>query len=65
MEGDLIKQRLKKLDKNQNWLAEEIGTSKQIVSRYAQGVYVPKKELMEKLFKALEVQYKTIDDLVN
>jgi len=60
----LIKQRLTELGKTQKWLAEQLGITEGPVSRYISGRTTPKKSLQEKLFRALEVPYHTLDDLL-
>lgn len=40
--GDLVKQKLKELGKNQSWLAEQLGVSRQAASFYAQGKSIPR-----------------------
>ena len=62
--SNLIKERLKELGKNQSWLSRKLGVSREAVSKYAQGKYTPDNEVLEKLYSALEVPYKTLDDLL-
>ncbi|MFH1181976.1 MAG: helix-turn-helix domain-containing protein [Candidatus Woesearchaeota archaeon] len=62
--SDLIVTRLEELGKNQAWLAGEIGRSREMVSKYAQGKNIPSGKVLERLFLALDVPYKTIDDLL-
>ena len=62
--SDLIKRRLKELKKNQSWLSREIGVSREVVSKYVQGKHIPNNGVLERLFSALEVPYKTLDDLL-
>ena len=63
---DLIHSYLKKFKKNQSWLAEKIGVSRQAVSFYALGKSIPKYETLDKLFNILEVKRKpkSLCDLV-
>ena len=53
---DLIHSYLKKFKKNQSWLAEKIGVSRQAVSFYALGKSIPKYETLDKLFNILEIK---------
>jgi DNA-binding XRE family transcriptional regulator len=62
--GGLIRRRLKNLGKNQSWLAEEIGVTRQSVSLYVKGRSVPKDDLLQKLYSSLDVQYGILDDLL-
>lgn len=62
--SDLIKRRLREKCKNQTWLARKIGVTRQAVSLYAKGKIIPNEMSLRKLFLALEVNYQTIDDLV-
>jgi ribosome-binding protein aMBF1 (putative translation factor) len=62
--SNLIKRNLKKLGKEQNWLAEKLGVTKGTVSKYASGTYIPNYERLQKLFKVLKLPYKTIDDIL-
>ena len=60
----LIKRRLKELGKNQTWLSKRMGVSREAVSRYVQGESIPHKKPLKRLYSALKVPYKTIDDLL-
>ena len=62
--SDLIKRRLKELGKNQSWLAEEIGVTRQAVSLYVKGRTTPTNDLLQKLYSSLDVTYETLDDLL-
>ena len=62
--SDLIKRSLKKLGKNQSWLASQIKVSRESVSKYAQGKRTPNREKLKRLFSALDVPYRTLDDLL-
>ena len=55
---NLIHSYLNKLWKNQSWLAEQIGVSRQAVSLYASGKIIPKYETLDKLFNILKVKRK-------
>jgi transcriptional regulator with XRE-family HTH domain len=57
--GDLIKKRLKELGENQSWLAKQIGVSREAVSKYIQGEYIPRDKVLERLYSSLDVPYKT------
>ena len=60
----LMQQRLTELGKTQRWLSEQLGITEGSVSRYLSGKTIPRKILQEKLFSALELSYKTLDDLL-
>ncbi|MFC1742001.1 hypothetical protein ACFL3V_05690 [Nanoarchaeota archaeon] len=62
--SDLIRKRLKKLGKDQAWLAGEMGITCQAVSSYVKCRHIPRKALLEQLFSALDVPYRTMDDLL-
>ncbi len=62
--GSLIKTRLKKLGKNYSWLAEEAETTRASISLYGQGKIMPGEETLKKIFDALGVKYKTLDDVL-
>lgn len=61
--GILIKERLIKLGKEQKWLAEQLGVTEGAVTRYKIGEITPKNGLQERLFRLLEVPYRTLEDL--
>src|SRR3989344_2138776 len=67
-QSDLIRGRLEEMGKNQSWLAEQLGVSKQAVSLYIQGKSKPRGERLDKLLRVLNINNrekpKTIDDLV-
>ncbi len=48
-----INRRLSELGRNQSWLADQLGVSRQVVSQYAQGKLVPRGANLEKLVRAL------------
>ena len=60
----LIKRRLKELGKSQSWLSWQVDVSKQSASIYTQGKSIPNEERLEKLFSALGVPYRTLEDLL-
>ncbi len=62
--GALIRDRLKELGKNQSWLSLQIDVSRESVSNYVKGECMPKREILEKLFSALQVPYHTLDDVL-
>ena len=62
--SELITRRLKELGKNQSWLAEEIGVTRQAVSLYVKGRTTPTNDLLQKLYSSLDVTYETLDDLL-
>lgn len=61
----LIKSRLKELGKNQNWLAEQLGVTRQAVSYYVQGKMIPQNQVLTNLFSTLKVDKKpkSLDNL--
>src|SRR3989338_3692446 len=67
-QSDLIRGRLEEMGKNQSWLAEQLGVSKQAVSLYIQGKSKPRGERLDKLLRVLNINNrekpKSIDDLV-
>ncbi len=60
----LIKQHLEILNKNARWLADELGITEGAISRYKDGKTTPRRSLQPKLFKILELPYKTIDNII-
>ena len=62
--SDIIKNGLKLLGQNQSWLARELGLSRQMVSNYIHGKYLPRQELLEKIQTVLRIDYRSIDGLV-
>lgn len=62
--SDLMQQRLTELNRTQKWLAEQLGITRGSVSRYTSGKITPRNNLQEGLFKALEVPYQTLDNLL-
>lgn len=52
----LIKEGLEKLGKNQTWLSKQIGVSRESVSDYAHGKYIPNEEILKKLFYVFKVK---------
>ena len=61
--SEIIIKTLKELEKNQSWLAKQIGVSRQVVSNYTHAKIMPRKPVLEKIFSALELPYKTLEDL--
>ena len=61
---NLIKDRLEYLGETQSWLALQIDTSKAHISNYARGINLPQQDRLERIFSALQVPYRTIDDLM-
>ncbi|MBW2993153.1 helix-turn-helix domain-containing protein [Candidatus Woesearchaeota archaeon] len=55
MLGILIEWGLKKIGKNQTWLAEQLGTTRQTVSSYRNGKTFPKEPMLEKMCSVLDV----------
>jgi len=62
--SNLIKKRLTELNKTQKWLAEQLGVTKGTISRYVSGRITPTSSLQKKLFKILELEYQTIDNIL-
>jgi DNA-binding XRE family transcriptional regulator len=62
--SNLIIKNLKRLEKNQSWLAKQIGVSREAVSKYTKGKYTPNKEILNKLCSTLKVQYQTLENLL-
>ncbi len=64
-----LKKALKDLNKNQSWLAKQLGVSDQLMSIYVHGRSIPNQEKFEKLVSILvpnsELRPKGVDDLVN
>lgn len=60
----LIIKRLAEKKKSLNWLARQIGITKGAVFRYTTGETTPRKSLQEPLFEALNIPYKSLDDLM-
>ncbi len=54
--SDLIKGRLRELDRTQTWLAGELGVSKSMVSLYVQGKSIPRYENIRELLSVLEIK---------
>ena len=63
--SNLIKEKLKKIKKNQSWLAKQLGATRQTVSLYAQGKLVPRnKGVLKKLSSTLKINYKTLKEIL-
>ena len=62
--SDLITQRLKKMRKNQSWLAEQLGISRQVVSLYIKGSITPNGDSLKRLFSVIQVTHQTLNDLL-
>ena len=62
--SDYIKRRLNESGKSQSQLARETGVTKQAMSMYAQGKYIPNEDTLNKLCSNLKIQYLTLDDLL-
>lgn len=60
----IVKTRLHALRKNQNWLAAEMGISRQMVSNYAHGNDLPRGEHTKEFFRALKTPFNSLDELV-
>lgn len=62
--SELIKNGLIDLKENQKWLVEQVGASRSSISAYSTGKTIPNEATLGKIFLALRVPYKTIDDLL-
>ena len=64
--SSLVKKRLKKLEKNQSWLAQQLGITRAAVSLYVLGKAIPPQNKIGKLFSVLKVENrsKSLDDLI-
>ena len=60
----LIEGRLSDIDKSKQWLAEEIGVSRQMIFNYCHGLNLPSKEKAQEIANLLGLSYRTIDDLI-
>ena len=61
----LIEGRLSDIDKSKQWLAEEIGVSRQMIYNYCHGLSLPSKEKAQKIANKLNMDYDTIDSLLH
>ena len=62
--SDLITHRLNDLQKDQRWLAEQLGITEEAVSEYISRETTPRRSLQKRLFEALKLSYQTLDDLL-
>lgn len=64
----IIKKGLNELDKNQSWLAGQLGVTRQAVSYYAHGRIIPEVETLNKLLSVLNSgenrKIKTLEKLI-
>ena len=64
-QGDFLKEKLKELNKNQSWLARELGVTKESVSKYIRGIYFPKKiEKRKELCRILRIKYSDLEKML-
>lgn len=63
--SDLINRRLKELGKTQAGLARELGITRQAVNLYSQGIAIPHREILVRLFGILQTSYKSLGELLN
>jgi len=63
--GDYIKSRLSEMDKNQSWLANVVGVSREAISQYVTGEFLPKGDSRAKLIEALGLDHSLIRKLLN
>ena len=61
--SDLIKRRLKEVEKTQKWLSEQIGVTKRSVEGYVSGEHLPEESVQERIFLVLGLSYKNLKDL--
>jgi len=62
--GKLIKTGVRKKQKSQSWLAKRVGVTRQVMSSYARARTLPPNKVFRKICSALELPYKTLDDLL-
>jgi DNA-binding XRE family transcriptional regulator len=62
--SSLISYKLTEKEKNASWLANEIGVSRQAVSKYLQGKYLPSEDILKRIFNVLDLPYTSLDDLI-
>ena len=60
----LLKRRLEEMGRSQTWLSGQIDVTRNAISLYAQGKHFPREDILLKIFSTLEVEYKTVGDLV-
>ena len=60
----LISTRLEELGRNNGWLAEQINVTCSAVDHYCKCRTFPKKNRLRKIFKALDVRYRNVKDLL-
>lgn len=63
--SSFLEERLEELGMSQNQLAKKTRISKQMISYYAQGTFLPPKEKAKKLARGLRVSYGTLDKLIH
>ena len=63
--SNLIKNRLKYLEKSQNQFAKEIGKTRQAVSLYIHGKILPSRKIREKISRALEVNSNSLEEILD
>jgi hypothetical protein len=59
-----VKDRLRILGRSEYWLAQQLGLTEKAVYNYTQGYSIPKRPNLESMFQLLQVEYKTLDDLL-
>lgn len=60
----LLEEELRRLGRNQSWLAKELDVTRQAISDYMHGYYAPEKGVLEKLSGVIRVPYETLQDLL-
>ena len=61
----IIKEKLIELDRNQSWLARRIEMNIGTVSKYANGILFPSKEVLMRISKAIDIPEKTLEELIS
>jgi len=62
--GRLIKYRLRKLKRERYWLANKADISNTSVSNYSTGRILPRENIRRKIFSALGLPHKTLEDFL-
>jgi len=64
--GGFLRKAPEDLNENQSWLAKQLGISRERVSKYLKGVYLPKKaSVKEKLCRVLKIKNKDLESLID
>ncbi len=62
--GPLIKRRLEYLERDRIWLANRASVSVTSISNYSTGRSLPREETQRKIFRALRLPHRSLDDLI-